>query len=231
MNVAYCITYDYVDKIKPSIRSLREHNPDVNIYVVTETPYIDIKGVKVVNVRDQRWFMPETCVNYFNMFTYIGLLKVCYPTLFDCDKVIHMDADTIICDSLEDMWNIDLTDKWYAMCNEQYGKYKIFGDKYYNAGVFVLNLEQMRKDGIQDQMVEYLNTVPQPYCEQDAFNKYAIEQNKIVEMPIRFNENGVVGKTDNPAIIHYCGYVDWWNNPYMDRVEYLNRYKDPPIAK
>ena len=231
MNVAYCITYDYVDKIKPSIRSLREHNPDVNIYVVTETPYIDIKGVKVVNVRDQRWFMPETCVNYFNMFTYIGLLKVCYPTLLDCDKVIHMDADTIICDSLEDMWNIDLTDKWYAMCNEQYGQYKIFGDKYYNAGVFVLNLEQMRKDGIQDQMVEYLNTVPQPYCEQDAFNKYAIEQNKIVEMPIRFNENGVVGKTDNPAIIHYCGYVDWWNNPYMDRVEYLNRYKDPPIAK
>lgn len=231
MNVAYCITYDYVDKIKPSIRSLREHNPDVNIYVVTETPYIDIKGVKVVNVRDQRWFMPETCVNYFNMFTYIGLLKVCYPTLLDCGKVIHMDADTIICDSLEDMWNIDLTDKWYAMCNEQYGKYKIFGDKYYNAGVFVLNLEQMRKDGIQDQMVEYLNTVPQPYCEQDAFNKYAIEQDKIVEMPIRFNENGVVGKTDNPAIIHYCGYVDWWNNPYMDRVEYLNRYKDPPFAK
>ena len=231
MNVAYCITYDYVDKIKPSIRSLREHNPDVNIYVVTETPYIDIKGAKVVNVRDQRWFMPETCVNYFNMFTYIGLLKVCYPSLLDCDKVIHMDADTIICDSLEDMWNIDLTDKWYAMCNEQYGKYKIFGDKYYNAGVFVLNLEQMRKDGIQDQMVEYLNTVPQPYCEQDAFNKYAIEQNKIVEMPIRFNENGVVGKTDNPAIIHYCGYVDWWNNPYMDRVESLNRYKDPPIAK
>ena len=231
MNVAYCITYDYVDKIKPSIRSLREHNPDVNIYVVTETPYIDIKGVKVVNVRDQRWFMPETCVNYFNMFTYIGLLKVCYPSILDCDKVIHMDADTIITDSLEDMWNIDLTDKWYAMCNEQYGKYKIFGDKYYNAGVFVLNLEQMRKDGIQDQMVEYLNTVPQPYCEQDAFNKYAIEQDKIVEMPIRFNENGMVGKTDNPAIIHYCGYVDWWNNPYMDRVEYLNAYRDPPIAK
>lgn len=231
MNVAYCVTYDYLDKIKPSIKSLREHNPDVNIYVVTETPYTDIKGVKVVNVRDQRWFMPETCVNYFNMFTYIGLLKVCYPTLLDCDKVIHMDADTIITDSLDDMWNIDLTDKWYAMCNEQYGHYRVFGDKYYNAGVFLLNLKEMRKDNIQDRMVEYLNTVPQPYCEQDAFNKFAIEENKIVELPIRFNECRVNGKTEHPAVIHYCGYVDWWNNSNMDRGGYLDAYRDPPVAK
>lgn len=225
MNVVYCVTYDYLEKIKPSIKSLREHNPDVNIYVVTETPFAGIKDVKVVNIRDQKWFMPETCVNYFNIFTYIGLLKVCYPSILDCDKVIHMDADTIVCDSLEDMWNIDLTGKWYAMCNEQYGRYKIFGDKYYNAGVFVLNLEQMRKDNIQDRMVEYLNTVPQPYCEQDAFNKFGIEEDMIVEMPIRFNENGMVGKTANPAIIHYCGYVNWWDDKSIDRAEYLAAYQ------
>ena len=226
MNVVYCVTYDYLDKIKPSIKSLREHNPDVNIYVVTETPYSGIKGVTTINIRDQKWFMPETCVNYFNMFTYIGLLKVCYPSILDCDKVIHMDADTIITDSLEDMWNIDLTDKWYAMCNEVNGHYRVFGDKYYNAGVFLLNLEQMRKDNIQDRMVEYLNTVPQPYCEQDAFNKFAIEEDKIVEMDCRFNECDQNGRTDNPAVIHYCGYVDWWNNQDMVRVEYLNRYKE-----
>ena len=225
MNFAYCVTYDYLEKIKPSIKSLREHHPDANIYVVTETPYAGIEGVKVINIRDQKWFMPETCVNYFNIFTYIGLLKVCYPSLLDCDKVIHMDADTIVADRLDDMWNIDLTGKWYAMCNEQYGKYRVFGDKYYNAGVFVLNLEQMRQDGIQDRMVEYLNTVPQPYCEQDAFNKFGIEEDKIVEMPIRFNECGVVGKTDNPAIVHYCGVVHWWDDRNMDRADFLYSYR------
>ena len=225
MNVVYCVTYDYLEKIKPSIKSLREHHPDVNIYVVTDTMFSGIKGAKTIDVRNQQWFLPGQCVNYFNIFTYIGLLKVCYPTLLDCDKVIHMDADTIICDSLDDMWNIDLTDKWYAMCNEWYGHYRKFGDKYYNAGVFLLNLEQMRKDKIQDRMVEYLNTVPQPYCEQDAFNKFAIEENKIVELPIRYNENRVVGMTDHPAVVHYLGYTNWWNDQNMDRVEYLNSYR------
>ena len=225
MNVVYCVTFDYHDKIKPSIKSLREHNPDVNIYLVTDTSLCDIKDIKVINIRGQEWFSAQNCVNYFNPFTYIGLLKVCYPSLLDCDKVIHMDADTIICDSLEDMWNIDLEGKWFAMCNEQYGRYRKFGDKYYNAGVFVLNLEQMRKDKIQDAMVEYLKTVPQPYCEQDAFNKYGIEQDKIVEMPIRYNENGMVGRTDNPAIVHYCGYRDWWTDRTICRAEYLERYR------
>ena len=225
MNIAYCVTYDYLDKIKPSIKSLREHNPDATIYVVTDTSVCDIPGIKLINVRDQQWFTPQNCVNYFNKFTFIGLLKVCYASLLDCDKVIHMDADTIICDSLEGLWNIDLEGKWFAMCNEQYGKYKIFGDKYYNAGVFMLNLAQMRKDGIQDAMVEYLCTVKQPFCEQDAFNKYGIEQDKIVEMPIRYNENRVCGKTDDPAVVHYCAYVDWWTDQSIDRVEYLNKYR------
>lgn len=223
INVVYCVTSDYLEKIKPSIRSLRAFN-DVNIYVVTETDETDIEDVMLINVANQQYF-PKDSVNYNNMFTHIGLLKVCYQVLLPIDKVIHLDADTIINGSLKPMWEIDLKDKWYAMTPEYKGRYKPFGDKYYNAGIMLLNLEELRKADIQGKMMHYLNTVRQPWCEQDAFNKYGIENNKIVDLDVRFNENQVTGYTDEPVIIHYCAVTNWWNNDYMLRHEYLQKWK------
>lgn len=224
MNVVYCVTESFIDKIKPSIRSLRKFNK-CSIYVITETDDVDIDNVHVINIKGQEWFTPSNCVNYNNMFTYIGLLKVCYQSLLPCKKVIHLDADTIVNDSLKPMWDIDLDGKWYAMCQEHRGRYKPFGEKYYNAGIMVINLDQLRKDKVQGEMVNYLRTVRQPWCEQDAFNKYGLENDKIVDMDVRYNENMMTGFTEHPAIIHYCAVGDWWTNQNMGRVEYLNRYR------
>ena len=226
MNVVYCVTADYIEKIKPSIRSLREHNK-CNVYVVTETDEVDIEGAKAINVKDQQIFTKSNCINYSNQFTYIGLMKAAYADLLPVKKVIHLDADTIVCDSLKPMWDINLKGKWYAMVQEYNGKYRPFGDKYYNAGVMVLNLEQMRSDGIQQTMIEYLRTVQQPWCEQDAFDKFGIEQDKIVPLDVRYNENQFTGYTEDPAIVHYAGISDWWSNNGMYRAEYLHRFRSP----
>ena len=83
----------------------------------------------------------------------------------------------------------------------------------------------MRTDKIQDAMVEYLNTVPQPWADQDAWNMYGLKQGKFVMLPVRYNETNMTGKTDNPAIVHYCGIPDWWDNRTMERREYLDRYR------
>ena len=225
MNVVYCCTANYIEKIKPSIRSLREHHPKARIFLVTEADSCDIDGVEVIDIRGQQWFTPANCINYRNMFTYVSLLKVCYPSLLNVDKVIHLDGDTIINDSLEPIWKQDLKGKWFYMCQEYRGHYRPFGDKYYNAGVFVANLKQLRKDNIQDAMVDYLCRVSQPWGEQDALVKFAMEQDKIVDMPIRYNENQFTGFTDHPAIVHYAGHTDWWTNRYIPRWEYLERFR------
>ena len=224
INVVYCVTADYIDKIKPSIRSLRDFN-DAKIYVVTEASECDIPNVEVIDIRGQKWFKPESCVNYHNPFTYIGLLKVCYAELLPCDKVIHMDADTIINGNLQELYDTDLDGKWFGMVEEKTAHYRPFGEHYYNAGVFLLNLKQMREDKIQNKMVEYLNTVPQPFCEQDAFDKFGIENDKIVEVETKWNESCATGYTLYPKVIHYCAITDWWTSRTMDRVEYLDTYR------
>ena len=224
MNVVYCVTANFIEKIKPSIKSLRYFNPKVKVYLVTEADSCDIEDVEVIDIRGQQWFKPSD-VNYNNPYTYIGLLKVCYAELLDCDRVIHLDADTIVNGSLKEMYDTDLKGKWFGMVEEKNGRYHPFGEKYYNAGVFVLNLKQMRKDNIQQKMVDYLNTVSQPWCEQDAFNKYGIEEDKIVDLDVKWNENVMTGYTDDPKIIHYCSVGDWWTNHYMARHEYLDRWR------
>ena len=224
MNIVYALTSNYIYKAIPSMTSLIEHNPKAKIYLLTEQDEVDLPfDVTVINVSKQYTFLPSS-PNYHNQFTYINLLKVCYASILPCNKVIHLDADTIICDSLEDLWKTDVKGKWFAACPEYTGQYKPFGDLYYNMGVAVINLSQIRKDGIEDAMVEYLNTIPQPWADQDAWNKYALEQDKAVPIDIRFNESHMTGFTDEPAIVHYCGMRDWYENPFIPRREYLNKY-------
>ena len=225
MNVVYAVTRNFYDKILPSIYSLREHNPDVKIYVIAEDDSVGIP-VEVINISDQKFFTEDN-VNYFNRYTYINLLKVCYPSLLPCDKVLHLDADTIVCDSLEQFWETDLTDKWVAAVDEVRGNYHPFGVHYYNMGVALINLDQMRKDKVEPIMVDYLNSKRQPWADQDAWNEIGLKWRKFVEVDVRYNENFATGQTDNPAIVHYCGIQKWYECRHnMPRVEYLLNVKN-----
>ena len=222
MNIVYAMTRNVYHKAGPSMLSLVEHNPKATIYVLAEDDEVDFPvKCKIINVTDQEWF-PESGPNYHNRFTYINLLKVCYPEILKVNKVIHLDIDTIICDSLDGLWKTDMAGKWYAAVNEETGSYKPFGSRYYNMGVALLNLAQMRKDQCVEGMVEYLNTVEQPWADQDAWN---IHQDKAVEVDLRWNENQMTGWTNDPAVVHYCGRPDWWETNAMFRIDYLNQYR------
>lgn len=232
MNIVYAMTHHVYNWILPSLRSLAEHEPDANVFILAEhdeLPFELPMPCKIINISDQHMF--DNSVNIRNRFGgYINLLKVYYPTLLpDLDKVIHLDIDTIICDSLQPMWDIPLEGKWFASVPEyiaHHGRERLFGDIYYNMGVAVINLKQMREDKIEDVMAKFLIEVPQPFADQDAWNKYGIEQDKVAIIPLRFNENMSTGYTAHPAIVHFCGYHDWWTNPNIIRVNYLRKYRE-----
>lgn len=224
MNIVYAMTRNVYHMILPSLRSLAETNPAAKVFILTEDDELPFElpiKAEVINVTDQKWF-PEDSVNYNNLFTYINLLKVVYPSILKVEKVIHLDIDTIICDDLTPLWKTNITGKWYAACPEYLGSYKPFGDPYYNMGVALINLKQMRKDKASEPMVEYLNAVRQPWADQDAWNKFT---DKAVEIDVRYNENCKTGETDDPAIVHYCSIGDWYTDRNTHRVEYLDKYR------
>ncbi len=51
-----------------------------------------------------------------------------------------------------------------------------------------------------------------------------IEADKVAAFPIRYNECFATGETDSPAIVHYCGYINWFNNDAVPRMEYIKKW-------
>ena len=171
---------------------------------------------------------PDTGINAKTHFTKMALVRICYTELFpDVDRILQLDADTICLDNVDALWDVDLEGKWFGAAVEYLSGYNPYAaDEYYNVGVAIFNLDQMRKDNAQTRLVNFINQVKAFCVEQDALNYNGSIMQKITEIPTRYNENRATGYTDNPAIQHYVGYMDWLTNPNLPRREYLKRYRD-----
>lgn len=227
MNIVYAMTRNVYPWIVPSMRSLKEYEPDARVFVMCEDDRIYglPMDCEFINVSGQQIYA-QNSPNYKTRFGYINLLKNCYSEILPVDKVIHLDLDTIVCDSLKPLWETNLRGKWVGAVPEYTGKYRPFGETYFNTGVAVFNLAQLRKDGAAKAMAWYLNHVEVPYVDQDPWNLFSLAYDKFVPVDVRFNENFATGFTDNPAIVHYCGFGDWYGNAKLPRAEYMMRYME-----
>lgn len=160
------------------------------------------------------------CVEWFNMtddygdmfvggwsramYYPISLSKIC-----DENRILFLDADTIVTGDLSEFYNQDLSETYvaaahdYGMFSTGYSKnlYKIsenkrvtireyFKDyikweqedlnKYFNSGLLLCNLEEMRKDNVHERMIAILNTRELVFPDQDCFNIACHEKVKIV---------------------------------------------------
>lgn len=227
MNIVYALTRNVYDWLKPSITSLAKHNPKARVFILAEDDVLPFElpiKAEIINISEQKYF-PSIGEHRTEAFGgYINHLKVCYPSILPVKKVIHMDIDTIICDSLEGLWKTDVDDKWFASVPECQTWYRPFGECYYNMGVSLFNLAQLRKDKVQDKMITYLMNSNQPFADQNAWNFFGTDSNKCAKLDLRYNESAVTGMTDNPAVVHYCSIPNWWTNKQMVRREYLDMY-------
>ena len=182
--------------------------------------------IETVNVSGQTWF-PQDGPNMKSQFTYMALIRACYCRILpdDLDRVLQLDVDTIVTDSIEELWGLEMGRKWYAMAEEKFTTWHPYGINYYNAGVAMINLAELRKAGAEDEMIRLLNTQELPFIDQDAMNKLGYPR-KIMEIPTRFNENRLCGYSDRPAIVHYAGFRNCWENPQTPRLEYYRKYRD-----
>ena len=198
--------------------SLLKHNPGARVVCLIEDdalPYAVPEGVECVNVSGQKWFGAD-CANIRTDFTYLSLMRVCYTKLFPgLDRVLQLDVDTIVCESLLPLWKIDLEGKYFAAVPEHLSQWKPYGSGvYYNAGVCLFNLERMREDGADDVLIDFLNHTRVPYIDQDALNWLNAEMGgaAAVEIGTRYNECFVTGESLRPAVVHAAGEKRWWTN-------------------
>lgn len=225
MNVAYYLTRNLYPYLLPSVMSLLDHNPNAKVYIFCEDdklPYDVPKNCKVINVSNQE-YIKRSSPNWNNWFSWMTVTRVATSKFLPkVNRILMIDVDTIVNDDLSEMYNIDMGENWFAMVDEVNGQYKPYGDKYYNAGVCLMNLKQIRKDHADDEMIELLNRKKLNYIDQDAMN--ILGKGKIIDLQYRYNENRASINSDNPAIVHYVGIREHWK-PGIPRAEFYQKYR------
>lgn len=149
------------------------------------------------------------------------------------NKVLYLDCDIIILDSILDFWNTDI-DKYAIACvedaacdNSDFYTYLHYSKEYsyFNAGVLLINLEYWRNHDMSKQCIEYFNKYPERIRinDQDLLNAILYKDKLLI--PLKWNmqdgfyRNQMKKKVANlkewkkiilkPAILHYTIKKPW----------------------
>ena len=175
--------------------------------------------------------------DYYDKTTYFRLFV---PNLYpQYDKAIYLDCDTIIKGDISELYNIELENNLVGAVPdqsvrviEQFQEYveKVVGlstyKKYFNAGVLVMNLDELRKIDFQGKFLYLLKTIKFAVAQdQDYLNRICKGRVKIIDdvwdvMPIN-QENIPEGEI---KIIHYNLFYKPWHFNNVQYQEYFWKY-------
>lgn len=187
-----------------SIMSLCEHNNQLNLYVFNDglnrktldSLYkVGIEyGVKVQFIEAPTFCLDRFPVNQqFPKSIYYRLLL---PELFpNEDKLLYLDSDTIVNDSLESLWKTNI-DGFACGCVMDFASGNIVVrnrvglntcDIYFNSGVLLINLKYWKENNLKELLFDYLGKQNATclYPDQDALN--AVLKGKVKYLDLRYN--------------------------------------------
>jgi lipopolysaccharide biosynthesis glycosyltransferase len=104
--------------------------------------------------------IPDDWVSGMPAWQYIGSsmwYRIFLPELLpDIERVLYLDVDTIVVDSLEPLWTTELEDCYLAAVSNVFELHQLHRPerlgllgphRYFNSGVLLMNLDSMRADG------------------------------------------------------------------------------------
>lgn len=146
-------------------------------------PMPDMKKKTGLDIKTGRW----------NISTF-GRLYMAEVLPNDVEKVLNIDCDTIIVDSLEPLWNIKMDDHivggMLESINDRY-RFNVgmnAGESFLNGGILMMNLKRVREEKYEDKFTAFIKkySAHLGYLDQDVINGTVKEKDKVV-LPIRYN--------------------------------------------
>lgn len=174
------------------------------------------------------------CRDYYTSAIYYRLF---IPELFpQYEKAIYLDCDTVVLRDIAELYEIDIKDNFIGAVADQavaaiapfreYTKYAlgIESEKYFNSGVIVMNLEQMRAIRFYDVFSKILGSydfIVAP--DQDCLNLICKDKVYYLEATWNTMPTGAIADEGNLKLVHYNLSMKPW---HYDNVLYQNYFWD-----
>ena len=280
IHVACNIDGNYVKYCAVMLTSLLENNRDSEIHVHVISSGLDEQDKEKLSaiVKDKYGqalsfhFPPDTLLgnckvadgSYISVATYYRVfLGTILPE--DVSKVIYLDCDLVVNGSIKEFWNTDISDvslgcveDMWSGRPESYQRLSYSPEySYFNAGVLLVNLDRLRRNGFDKRAMEYLvkNSDRLVLYDQDLLNALLHDDKKFVghrwnvqdgflrrrrveRMPAE-SLRRLEKELRDPVIIHYTGSkkpwhyksVHPWKNLYFRYLDMTPWKGERPVMK
>lgn len=261
--VFYAVDDNYIPILGASMKSLIENSSKENKYEikilytsVSEKNQERIKkfeqeniSIEFVNVSEQLKEINSKLYtrNYFSKTTYFRLyIPELYPQY---DKAVYIDSDTIVLTDIANLYNEDMEDNLLAAIPDGavqtvpvFQEYveKVVGvidyNNYFNAGILLMNLKELREYKLQEKFLYLLEKVKFEVAQdQDYLNRICKGRVKLLDFS--WNRMPVMGGEDKEIkIVHYnLGFKPWYFDnvlfqehfwKYAKQTEFLDEIKE-----
>lgn len=268
MNILCGINSNYLTPFKTLAYSLAESQTEtINLYLVSNNltveekssleKYLSALQIKVIFVQAPMSIKESLKASTIMKLAQKGLAIETYYRLFlleylpeTVDRILWLDADTIVLQPLNDFYYKDLTGFWFSAVPdpieyiEAFYSYANFckkrislssDKKYVNAGVILFNLEELRKSQeFQSQnLIQKIQEVNTPFFDQDLLNilghnadKILIDEDRTYNFPVYNFPDEWLGQH---TVLHFLGNAKPWQYnsdiPASQKFWYFKYYK------
>ena len=228
--------YIFDDKISTSTKNKLSKMIKSNSSIT----FVDVSSVENI-IKDLKQTVSHITKSSYLKFAIADLLP-------QVDKIIYLDGDLVVQNSLSDLYNIDLEDNLIAAVEDvgytYWSKHREELKLKFlcmNSGVMLINCNLWRKEKLSDKLIEITKNhdivgfgqdqpvlnyvlkgrvkfIPYKWNVQDTFFRKGVEYNA------SSNKNAWDEATLNPVVIHYTFVKKPWVYPFMNKAEIFWEY-------
>lgn len=248
MNILVTLDSNYIEVLIVMLKSLAINNKNYSfdVYVMNENltkkevehlRKNTFKNINIIDlkVKDDEFNKAPTTKRYPKEMYFRILASFYLPK--SVDKILYLDPDLVVINSIEKLYNIDLDNYYFAAATHVFGFLQTFNrlrlnleknNVYVNSGVLLMNIDLLRKEQNKKDVYDFISKNKNKLMLPDQDVISGLYSNKILPLdPYIYNmtEKLLIQKNylprinlswikENSVIIHYCGKNKPWKNKY-----------------
>ena len=173
--------------------------------------------VDVTELYEQEFANCPNEMAYCSPYTLLRLFADIVPDM--PDKLLYLDVDLLFNRDITLLYNTDIEGYEYAAARDHYGKF-LLHPNYINAGVLLLNLEEIKKTQLLKKARKLIKTKKLVFADQSAVYRSTTKKKML---PQRFNDQKYLHK--HTVVRHFSKRLFYMPYPHTDNIKQWMIYK------